>query len=333
MPVRMIEMNVRTTTFFGIGAQKAGTTWLNDVLDTYPDCAVPPVKEIHFFDMKYLSSSRNELKKTSPYKERLAQMARMANGFERDVKAFWQRNVTEPGGVVSSREVFQRDYLVNVSVDARLDNIAQLARYFRVRDIETYADYLEEIRRIKGATTVGEFTPAYSMLPAKAFAEMDQRFPDCRFIFILRDPVSRFLSQLRFKRKQQVRRGLDTIDPVAYFDAALSSQEFLKRSDYRHTMETIESVIPKSRILYLFFEELVAPGSVESMMRQVEEFLSLRPKLAAELNGQVDERRNFSETAAFTEEQRVRLRGTLEGVYRFVEGYFGRLPTSWEKAD
>ena len=40
----------RTISFIGIGAQKAGTTWLYDRLSELPAFDLPPKKEIHFFD-------------------------------------------------------------------------------------------------------------------------------------------------------------------------------------------------------------------------------------------------------------------------------------------
>ena len=37
--------------FAGVGAQKAGTTWLHDQLATHPEVALPARKEVHYFDM------------------------------------------------------------------------------------------------------------------------------------------------------------------------------------------------------------------------------------------------------------------------------------------
>jgi hypothetical protein len=36
--------------FLGIGAQRAGTSWLYEILRRHPDVYVPEVKELHFFD-------------------------------------------------------------------------------------------------------------------------------------------------------------------------------------------------------------------------------------------------------------------------------------------
>ena len=322
-------MKNHPTHFFGIGAQKAGTTWLHEVLNSYPDCAVPPVKELHFFDIKYLSDSKNGLRMISMYKDRLGQMVQMANGFHRDLSAFWERNAIDTGKPNSTHEVYQNDYLENVNVDARLANIARLARYLRIRDIESYAAYLEEVRYLKGARVIGEFTPAYSMLPEEAFQEMSEYFPDSKFIFIMRDPVSRLLSQIRFKKKRQNAKGNTAFDPLAYFETALSSAEFLERSNYRRTIEVLERAIPSHRIQYLFFEELVSPDSVVKSMRTVENFLGLQPKTDEDILAMAEVKRNVSDAADFNSEHLIKVRRAMNDNYRFIEDHFGRMPTGW----
>ena len=43
-------MKKNLPTFLGIGAQKAGTTWLYKKLVQHPEIWIPPKKELHFFD-------------------------------------------------------------------------------------------------------------------------------------------------------------------------------------------------------------------------------------------------------------------------------------------
>ena len=38
----------------GVGAQKAGTSWLHDYLKNHPDFCTPGLKELHYFDARYL---------------------------------------------------------------------------------------------------------------------------------------------------------------------------------------------------------------------------------------------------------------------------------------
>jgi flagellin-specific chaperone FliS len=55
--------------FVGIGAQKAGTTWLANYLDAHPQVAFSPIKELHFFDAVFLKYF-----KRSDYKETFLQL-------------------------------------------------------------------------------------------------------------------------------------------------------------------------------------------------------------------------------------------------------------------
>ena len=95
--------------FFGIGAQKAGTTWLNDLLETYPECAVPPIKEIHFFNNKYLP--RGEVGTRSVYRNRVRGFAGMAGRLGRDIKDHWRsaQGKGKPGG--PGVDIYQSGYL------------------------------------------------------------------------------------------------------------------------------------------------------------------------------------------------------------------------------
>jgi len=43
--------------FLGIGAQKAGTTWLHDALASHPKFFLPPIKEVHYFNRHHKRSN------------------------------------------------------------------------------------------------------------------------------------------------------------------------------------------------------------------------------------------------------------------------------------
>lgn len=44
-------MTVSGPDFVGIGAQKAGTTWIHERLASHPQAWVPPIKELHYFNI------------------------------------------------------------------------------------------------------------------------------------------------------------------------------------------------------------------------------------------------------------------------------------------
>jgi hypothetical protein len=315
------------TVFFCIGAHKAGTTWLHGVLAQYPDCAVPEIKEVHFFDNKHLPG---RLQPASIYTRRLALLTRLASNYEHQVLG--QLNSGHHAGATEAERmhIYDEGSPRDPELNRKLNRIIVLARYLKIRDSDDYADYLEEIRSRKGTAVVGEFTPAYAMLPTAGFRDMVATFPDAKFIYIMRDPVDRFWSQLRFKKRRLAsNEGNTDFDPNEHFLEALHSAESLSRSDYRTTIETLESVVPASRILYLFFEDLFSRQSVVPEIRRIEEFLGLRPMPTPWLLNRVEDKRNVSESIALKQENRRAAEETLRPIYEFVQRKFGTMPNGW----
>ena len=64
--------------FLGIGAQKAGTTWLSHNLQLHPEVWMPPVKELHYFDEKIRRRTNlvSRLRGTEPEELRWRRQAR-----------------------------------------------------------------------------------------------------------------------------------------------------------------------------------------------------------------------------------------------------------------
>ena len=46
--------------FFVLGAQKAGTTWLWNMLDQHPGTSLPQTKEIHYFGLAELHAKGDD---------------------------------------------------------------------------------------------------------------------------------------------------------------------------------------------------------------------------------------------------------------------------------
>ena len=61
--------------FIGIGAQKAGTTWLYDMLAQNPSIWLPPLKEVHYFDYINAPEARR-IKRTEHFEKVAKQLER-----------------------------------------------------------------------------------------------------------------------------------------------------------------------------------------------------------------------------------------------------------------
>lgn len=63
--------NANQPSFIGIGAQRAGTTWLHECLKEHPEVFLPDEKEIHFFDRFYENGFQWYLNKFSEADDKL----------------------------------------------------------------------------------------------------------------------------------------------------------------------------------------------------------------------------------------------------------------------
>lgn len=93
--------------FFGIGAMKSGTSWLHTLLSQCPDCGLPPVKEVHFFDLRHTLPSGKP---------------------EDSSETFWHRRIAALG-----RDDIVRAQLMEVSALRTLDEYAAYLSRFRKR--------------------------------------------------------------------------------------------------------------------------------------------------------------------------------------------------------
>lgn len=147
----------------GIGAQKAGTSWLASYLGDHPEVFMPAIKEIHFWN------GRN----AKPGKGPEARLRRLLAKFEK-------------GGERSEgRQRIRRDML--------RERLAMGA------DVSSYMDFFGKWS--KGLPVWCDITPAYAILDRGDFAQMAAVAGDVRFIFVMRNPADRYWSQLRFARR------------------------------------------------------------------------------------------------------------------------------------
>lgn len=144
--------------FLGIGAQKAGTTWLWENLREHPQLWLPVVKELHWFDVQYPSSVFPA--GSRPYRHRT--------------------------GLSRYRPLLRYP---------ALNNARWLWQFYH--SLHSDDDYLA-LFNVQGEQLTGEITPAYATLDVKTVQHVHALLPDdCRIVLILREPVERLWSGLR----------------------------------------------------------------------------------------------------------------------------------------
>ncbi|MBA2714750.1 MAG: sulfotransferase, partial [Rubrobacteraceae bacterium] len=143
--------------FIGIGAQKAGTTWLARNLSPHPEIHMPR-KEVHYFDRKI--------------KDRSNAVTRFLGKTKNDEQ--WRRQVRRIPAQLRKNPSF-RELLWNYRF------------YMRHYDDRWYSQVFEP----KKGKVSGEITPAYSVLGREEVAHVHGVMPDAKLIFFMRNPIER----------------------------------------------------------------------------------------------------------------------------------------------
>lgn len=284
---------------YGIGAQKAGTTWLYEQLRAHPDVHMGDVKEVHYWDTIYFPHL--------PYYKPTAEKE-----FER----------------LSRMPFLLRSLRYGLTGQAR--KLLQAERYRQAlsggeHSGRAYQAFLME--GWQGEPVVGDISPGYAMLEPQGFAAMNAAAPDARFLFIMRDPISRLWSAMRHNRSRGFINGDKNADLGEAFTRALEAPDKgpMMMTDYATTIRNLEAAVPPERIGYFFFETLFSQESVD----RISEFLGIGWMQADA--GQVVN--PGSDPGLHPSPELTRLAFTkLSGVYSFVYEKFGsRVPPDWLK--
>ncbi|MGR3762461.1 sulfotransferase family protein (plasmid) [Roseobacteraceae bacterium NS-SX3] len=150
--------------FLGIGAQKAGTSWLMGQLKQHPDIIMPPVgKEVHYFDVVHGIMPHAPRMKLINRRicKRLENIRSRPSNKKRILKASWLEKLSDESYVFT--ESWYRDLFSNLPAGKKS----------------------------------GEITPNYSALPVEGILHIKEMMPDVPVIYIIRDPFDRAVSSLR----------------------------------------------------------------------------------------------------------------------------------------
>ena len=277
------------TLLFGIGAAKAGTTWLYRYLAGHPEVRLPAVKELHYFDTC----------ETGKFDRQIARMERECA----------RRIDRLPTGEVALDLRLKREV---AAYQGWLDVIRGGA------DDAGYVRYLT--RDAEAARVVGDITPAYATLREETLARMAALAPATRFVFLMRDPLDRLWSNIRMAA---TRRGGDLAETAgALLDKVVKGRDrtITERSDYAGTLARLDASLDPAQVFTGFFETLFQPDTLARLCG----FLGI-----SEWPGLTAARVHAGEELDMTEAQRARALAWLAPQYRAVAGRMGPLPARW----
>ncbi len=219
--------------FIGIGAQKAGTTWLHRNLQTHPEIWMPK-NEVHYFDRKIHDRSNA--------------VTRLFGG--REVDEQWRRQVRHWLKVHTLKKPSITDLLWDF-------------RYFmRPYNDKWYGSIFEP----SNGRTTGEITPAYASLDRNTVEHIYRLMPDTKIIFVMRNPIERDWSQTVMSF-DKVEKGSAQSASEALLLQRTKRKGSRPSADYLRTLENWTACYPEEQIFAGFTEDIhfVPEGFLERM--------------------------------------------------------------------
>jgi len=165
-----------------------------------------------------------------------------------------------------------------------------------------------------------EITPTYADLDADGFRHIDNCLPGVQFVLIARNPVDRFVSQVRMDRRYGKRRSHKTLSYL------LAHPHYRRRGDYKRTLVEAEKAIGSDRILVVFFERLFDVGQAGHELERICEFLGI-----SYMKPSTDQKSNAAKDHSFVidDEQRREVARHYADVMDYMARYGDGLPASW----
>lgn len=224
--------------FLGAGAMKAGTTWLYAVLRDHPDLHFSLEKELHYFFHAY---SRADF---------LSAEYRLERAKNRYVPAL------DSG---KPRNFGYRDRLRWISnyVDGPV-NDTWYQRLFDLRKPSTYAC---------------DFSNLTCHLKADDFADIAKKTEQLRVLYVMRDPLSRLWSHVKFQLEIEGRlEVLDQWGPRE-FDQFVRQSFLWDNAEYGAAVARMKRGLPANALKLMFYEDIHRDQA--AALTEVEDFLGL----------------------------------------------------------
>ncbi len=273
------EGKPRKPEIIGIGAQKAGTTWLSQMLGQHPDIWTPPFKEVQFFNHRYIEEHREWL----PWH---------FNRTKKNIRESW-------AGKGRPVPPHLADYLERLTRGEMFTN-----------------HWYKRVFAPAPPGTLGmDVTPEYSTLPEEGIDFIASFLPKAKFIYIIRHPVDRAVSQLRMNLRRVGRKPGTVADWLAEVDDPVLAD----RGDYATYVPRWQARFGAERLLILPFGQIATDP--QGFLRRIEEFLGLAPHGA--YRGAESKVFASEDAPSLPPQARARLRERLEPQFAFLHRTFG----------
>jgi hypothetical protein len=229
--------------FLGIGAPRSGTTWLHHNLRSHPQIWLPPLKELHYFDMQRRGAARlYPIRRT-------------------DVRFLGRQWPISPW-------LLGRFWYLKHARSLLGGRRAQAGLGWRLRYMFGFRSDRWYASLFRDDCVSGEITPGYMLLARPVIEDVYKLNPDMKIVLLLRDPVSRAWSSARKQLRNRLKRTSE--EPLRQL---VDSPGFRLRGDYVTAVNNWRSVFGEQQVFIGFFDDLVkAP---RGLLRSIYRFLGV----------------------------------------------------------
>jgi len=209
----------------GVGAQKAGTSWLYNQLAKTRNFKALGTKELHYWDECY-----------SQYSEQIQT--------EQDIQNWFTASC--PGEIGSPREVTGEDYFSKIQKTSRRP-LGFLSPKMLVADI----------------TPAYSGLPVFVW--RTILNQLEKHQIDYRVVYLLRDPVLRITSAMNMWARSDLLqgfvRGISGVERFSSIGREVSATwAYQARTRYEMTLQNLDSVFPPDKV-FVGFQELMSSSS------------------------------------------------------------------------
>jgi Sulfotransferase family len=287
---------VDRTFLLGVGAMKAGTTWLHDFLAASPQCQPGHRKEYHVFDSLDFPVEQG--------------------------KEPWLLHRVVDKARASLDEVAQ----------GRPTDPTFLHQAAMIADEQLYFDYFTALFSRDPATRLTlDITPGYALLSTERLAsiraEFERRAVRPMAVFLLRDPVERIWSQVRMQKRRRPENNPGSAEELVA--QRFAEPSYAERTRYEETVRHLDATFG-DQAGFAFYEELFDPATSERELRSLCALAGIDYR-----EPDLDARFNVSPRTATLPEGTVRaVAEHYRATYEFVASRFPDrdLPRIWPSA-
>ncbi|MEQ9299452.1 MAG: sulfotransferase [Cyclobacteriaceae bacterium] len=221
---------------FCIGAQKAGTTWLYEVLKKHPELFVPPVKELNY-------------------------CTEIVEGEK------WMKKYTSDDWNSKRWRRWIRNNLLELVHQPSAAALWTLLFCLIPRNKHLISIYKLIFSRDKLNLDV---SPSYASLKSESWSMIKGSFRDSKILFILRDPIERDWSALKMNL---IDHGWASASEFDKKDHTSTLVKYSKYSDYKTTLSSVLKVYDMSNVHICYYDEL--KKDPQAFLDKVCDFLSV----------------------------------------------------------